>query len=185
VVGEAADGRAALEMVSITRPNVVLMDLRMPVMDGVEATKLIRVQSPDTRVIALTALSDGQLITAALELHMDGYVLKKASRQELRLAIDMAMAGNRYLSPDIAEFITSAYLAEQRHGVSPLKTVTPRETEVLELIRIGMRGKAIADRLGISTKTVEKHSDNLRRKFHVNTQAELVEVYQRLVKEKG
>jgi len=180
VVGEAAGGRESLELAARTRPDVVLMDLVMPEMDGVAAAAAIREQWPETRVIAVTAQGDGPLLLAALRLKMDGYVTKRATRDDLRLAIDLAVTGRRYLSPDLAELIADLPLAEERRRESPLSKITPRESEVLELVTQGLRRKAMAERLGVSVKTVAKHLDSLRRKLRANTTAELVAIHQRL-----
>ena len=180
VVGKAANGEDAINLVGLTRPRIVLMDLMLPGMNGVAATRSIKERWPATLVIAVTALVEGPLLAAALELPMDGYILKRATSRELILAIDMAVAGRRYTCPEVVKVM----IADSRHNSTHLK-VTSREGQVLELLCGGLRNKAIADLLGISTKTVEKHQKNLRLKYKANTTAEMMVLHQRLIRQEG
>ncbi len=175
VVGEGSSGEESLLMTERLLPDLVLMDLRMPGMDGVTAAREIKSRWPTTRVIAVTGLTDGPLLTAAIEAELDGYILKRATRQELHMAITMAVAGRRYYCPEIMKVMTANFLRK----VIPLDTVSLRESQVLELFCQGMRRKNIAVELGISIRTVEKHINNLKKKYQAGTTTEMVARYQR------
>jgi len=177
VSGEAANGIEAVEMALKLKPDVVLIDLIMPEMDGIQAAKNIKAILPDIRIIALTVVEEGPEIIEGLSAGIDGYLLKKASPHELDDAIKTVAFGKRYICPQIADYIADAYLTEQKIKESPFNRVTPREMQVLELVCKGKRAKEISTILKISIKTAEKHRDNLRHKLGADTTAELVTEY--------
>ncbi len=174
VVGEAGDGRSAIRCVLSKSPDLVLMDLSMPKMNGFEAIKEIKKQQPDIKIIALTVHNTDEYILMTLQAGADGYVLKDATHDELLMAIRQVLSGKRFLSPSVSGKIIEGYL-EGKKGVqakSQLDVLTQREREVLKLIAEGYKNKEVADFLCISLKTVEKHRANLMRKLDLhNTSA--------------
>jgi DNA-binding NarL/FixJ family response regulator len=175
VVGEAGDGREAVRRVDQLQPDLVLMDLSMPKLNGMEAIKEIKNQYPEMKIIALTVHRTEEYIRATLQAGADGYVLKDASQKELLMAIDYVMKGKQYLSPGISDQIIDGYLG--RHGKqqtkTPYDTLSRREREILKLIAEGNRNKEIADHLCLSVKTVEKHRSNLLKKLDLHNSAAL------------
>lgn len=162
IVGEAADGAAALRMAQASRPDVVLMDLLMPVMDGVAATGAIRHELPDTEVIALTSVLEESLVIQAIQAGAIGYLLKDTDAPKLRQAIKAAAAGEVQLSPAAAAMLMHKVKAPR----SP-ETLTERETEVLRQLARGKSNKEIANTLFISETTVKTHVKNIMQKLGV------------------
>ncbi|MGI8699644.1 MAG: response regulator [Nocardioidaceae bacterium] len=154
VVGSAHDGEQALDIARATRSDVVLMDLQMPGMDGVEATRILTAELPQTQVVVLTSFSDSGRIIAALDAGAVGYLLKDTEPDDLLSSIRAAAGGESPLHPRAARELLSA-----RRGGSSIGPVdlTPRETEVLAMVRQGLANKQIARRLGISERTVKAH----------------------------
>ena len=153
VVGAAADGGEAVALTRETTPDVVMMDLEMPRMDGIEATRRITAERPETRVVVLTSFSDRERILDALDAGAVGYLLKDAEPEELIRGIRAAAAGESPLAPRAA----TAVLHARAQGRPPDPTLTAREAEVLELLGQGLPNKLIARNLGISEKTVKAH----------------------------
>jgi two-component system, NarL family, response regulator LiaR len=174
VVGEAADGAQAVQAVSESRPDVVLMDLVMPVMDGIAAMRVLRERSPETRVIVLTSFLDEDRLLPALRTGAAGYLLKNAKPQELARAVRAAHAGETLLDPVVASRLVQTLTANS----DPLDRLTARERQVLQLIGEGYRNKQIALELGISEKTVKTHVGRLLAKLGVDdrTQAAVMAV---------
>lgn len=175
VVGEAENGRDAIRCVEKLTPDLVLMDLSMPKTNGLEAIMEIKKRSPGTKIVVLTVHKTEEYILATLEAGADGYVLKDANHSELVLAIQNALGGKRYLSPEVSEKVIEGYL-EGRKAVktrSVWDTLTQREREVLKLIAEGYKNKEAADYLCISLKTVEKHRANLMKKLDLHNAAAL------------
>ena len=170
IVGEAADGEAALRMAKEFRPDVVLMDLLMPVMDGIAATSAIRHELPNTEVLALTSVLEESLVIQAVQAGAIGYLLKDTDAPKLRKAIKAAAAGEVQLSPAAAAMLMHKVKAPR----SP-ETLTERETEVLRELARGKSNKEIADVLFISETTVKTHVRNILQKLGVpgRTQAAL------------
>jgi two-component system, NarL family, response regulator LiaR len=170
IVGESADGAQALAMARQLSPDVVLMDLLMPVMDGIEATVAIRREQPDIEVIALTSVLEDASVIGAIRAGAIGYLLKDAEADELCQAIRAAAAGQVQLSPRAAERL----MREVRAPESP-EVLTERETEVLRLLAQGQSNKEIARALNIGEKTVKTHVSNILAKLGVasRTQAAL------------
>jgi|GEM_PF-848185 len=175
----AKNGLEAVQLTELYQPEVVIIDLMMPVMDGHTAIRQIKAMRPETKVIALTAVEYPSEVINGLLSGIDGYLLKRVTKEELRLAIGRVMKGQRYLCPDVADLIFNSYVEERNRQESTIPRITPRESEVLDLSCAGYKGKAIADRLNISLKTVEKHLANLRSKLQVNTAAEMAIAYTR------
>jgi len=177
LVGRAANGAEALAMVLNIKPDLILMDLLLPVMDGIEATVKIKNALPKTAVIALTASEDASLITRAIECGMDGILLKRTSVHELKQAIRMVTAGERYLSPQVSSVIADAYLEVLKNKNVPTALLTPREKQVVGQVAKGKRYKQIADELCISERTVEKHCEQARKKLKAGTTSEMVALW--------
>lgn len=175
VVGEAEDGREAIRRAKELKPDLLLLDLSMPRMNGIEAIREIKQQSPATKVLVLTVHKTEEYVLASLEAGADGYVNKDATRTELLMAIASVLVGKRYLSPEISEKVIEGYLAGKKDlkPLTPGDTLTVREREVLKLIAEGCKNKEIADYLCISLKTVEKHRDNLMKKLDLHNSAAL------------
>ncbi len=174
VVGEAEDGRAAIRSVETLSPDLLLMDLSMPRMTGMEAITEIKKGSPATKIVVLTVHKGEEYVLSALKAGADGYVLKDAGRDELVAAVKNVLAGKRYLSPDISEKVIGGYLEGRRAlKATPWDTLTQREREILKLIAEGYKNKEIAEQLFISLKTVEKHRSNLMRKLDLHNTAAL------------
>jgi two-component system response regulator NreC len=174
VVGEAEDGREAIRCVEKLKPDLILTDLSMPRMNGMEAIREIKKQSPKTKILVLTVHKTEEYILATLKAGADGYLLKDSTHTELVMAVKNVISGKHYISPEISEKVIEGYL----EGRKTLKlrtsweTLTQREREVLKLIAEGYRNKKIADDLCISVKTVEKHRANLMEKLNLhNVQA--------------
>jgi NarL family two-component system response regulator LiaR len=182
VVGEAANGEEALRLARELKPDVVLMDLLMPVMDGVTATAAIRRELPDTEVVALTSVLEDQTISEAIRAGAIGYLLKDTQADELSRAIKAAAAGQVQLSPQVA----TRLMREIRVAETPEK-LTERETEVLQLLARGKSNKEIAAALVIGEKTVKTHVSNILSKLGVSsrTQAALYAVRTGLVPSEG
>jgi DNA-binding NarL/FixJ family response regulator len=178
VVGEASNGEEALHLAQRLKPDVVLMDLVMPVMDGVEATSEIRRELPDTEVVALTSVLEDASVAGAVKAGAIGYLLKNTGGDELRRAIKAAAAGQVQLSPEVA-----ARLMREVQTPETPEALTERETEVLNLLARGQANKQIARSLSISAKTVKTHVSNVFMKLSVNsrTQAALYAVRTGLV----
>jgi DNA-binding NarL/FixJ family response regulator len=180
VVGEAENGAESLEQVAALKPDVVLMDLVMPVMDGIAATQAIRQDYPGVEVIALTSVLEDASVTGAVRAGAIGYLLKDTQADELRRAIKAAAAGQVQLSPRAAERL----MREIRAPESPEK-LTDRETDVLRLLACGLANKEIAQELTVSETTVKTHVSNILAKLDLNsrTQAALHAVRIGLVSE--
>jgi len=175
VVGEAEDGRDAIQCVESLTPDLVLMDLSLPRMNGMDAIKEIKKRSPDTKVLALTVHRTEEYILATLRAGADGYVLKDATHAELVMGIRSVLTGRPYLSPGVSDKVIEGYL-EGRKTVktgTPWDTLTQREREVLKLIAEGYKNKDIAGYLYISVKTVEKHRANLMKKLDLHSTSAL------------
>jgi DNA-binding NarL/FixJ family response regulator len=153
VVGTAGSGDQAYEIVRSAAPDVVLMDLSMPGVDGIEATRRIMRESPDVHVVVLTSFEDKRRILDALEAGAVGYLLKDADPSEIAVAVRAAVAGGSPLDPKAARVL----LESTRRDARPTAALTPREREVLELVAEGLANKNIARRLGISDRTVKSH----------------------------
>jgi DNA-binding NarL/FixJ family response regulator len=154
VVGTAADGMEAVDVVQGTRPDVVLMDLQMPRMDGVSATRLIRERVPDAQVVVLTSYSDSARIVAALDAGAVGYLLKDADPEDVLDGVRAVSRGESPIHPRAARQLLTA---RSGGAPGPAGRLTPRESEVLTLVRQGLANKQIARRLGISERTVKAH----------------------------
>lgn len=182
IVGEASDGAEGLKKVLEVKPEVVLMDIEMPNMDGIEATKQIKEQAPDVRVIMLTSHKSDQTIFAALSAGANGYCLKNIAPQQLSTVIKMVADGAVWLDPGIANRVLSAYsLPDSQPAVvtkAPPKTpktnitLSPRETEVLRLVADGLSNQKIAERLGLGLETVKTHMRHIMEKLAVSDRTE-------------
>jgi DNA-binding NarL/FixJ family response regulator len=172
IVGEADNGRDAIRSISATMPNLVLMDISMPGMNGIEAMIDIKRRAPEIRVLVLTIHKTEEYIHACLRAGADGYMLKDASHDELRVAIRSVLGGKTYLSPDISGKVINAYLGNGNgkggNTTSSWDTLTHREREVLKLVAEGHPNKFIANYLCLSIKTVEKHRSNLMKKLDLH-----------------
>lgn len=166
-------GEPGIELVA-THPDVVLIDLALPDMDGLAAVREVKRRSPGTKALVISAHKSAQAIRAALSAGADGYLLKGASRAELVMAIESALAGKTFISPAASQSLVASYL-EQHDGerAASLGALTERETQVLKRIAEGERNRDMADALGISVKTVEKHRSNLMRKLKLRNTAAL------------
>jgi len=171
IVGEAADGREALQCVEELRPDLVITDLSMPRMGGVESIKAIKKRSPKTKILVLTVHKAEEYILETFRAGADGYLLKDSSYAELAMAVEHVLKGKRYISPEISDKVVSGYL-EGRTALndrSAWDTLTAREREILKLIAEGLKNKEIAEDLCISVKTVEKHRSNLMEKLDLHS----------------
>jgi DNA-binding NarL/FixJ family response regulator len=175
VVGEADNGRDAIRLIGQLAPHLVLTDLSMPGCNGLEATVDIKRRYPDVKVLVLTIHKADEYIHASLKAGADGYILKVATHDELRIAIRTVLAGKIYLSPDIAEEVIGRYLGghEKAAAKTTLDTLTHRERQVLQLVAEGHSNKYIASYLCLSVKTVDKHRGNLMKKLDVHNVAGL------------
>jgi DNA-binding NarL/FixJ family response regulator len=171
VVGEAADGREAIRLAEKLSPTLVLMDLSMPRMGGIEAIREIRKKWPRIKILALTVNESEEYVLAALKAGADGYILKDSTHQELIQAIQNVLTGKRVLSPGISEKVIEGYLAGKKSQTikTPWDTLTQREREVLKLIGEGHKTNEIADYLFISPHTVEKHRSNIMEKLDLHS----------------
>jgi DNA-binding NarL/FixJ family response regulator len=170
VVGEAGDGLEAIAQARRLMPDLVIMDLSMPKMTGLEALREIARQHPGMKTLALTMHNSEEHLRDALRAGATGYVLKTVSHAELIAAVCSVLAGQRYLSPQVAKPVIDGYLGQTRPGeVTAWDTLTAREREVLKMIAEGFKSREIADQLCISPSTVEKHRVNLMRKLDLHS----------------
>src|SRR5512140_365112 len=170
LAGEAASGQVAIQLCAEIKPDVVLMDMVMPDMDGATATRLIRKQSPSIQVLALTSFKEEVLVQSALQAGAIGYLLKDVSAEELAQAIRAAHAGRSTLSPEAAQALVHAV----SHPFTPGFDLTAREWEVLALLVEGLNNTQIAGRLAVSTSTVKSHVSNILSKLGVASRSEAV-----------
>jgi DNA-binding NarL/FixJ family response regulator len=179
LVASAADGQEALELVELHRPDVVLMDLRMPHLDGIEATRQLHERHPDARVIALTTYADDQSVLGALRAGARGYLTKDASSAQIRDAILAVAAGDAALDPTVQHHVVAALADDTAQKPSPPAPelpagLTPREAEVLALIAEGLTNTEIAQRLVVSPTTVKSHINHLFTKAGLRNRTQAV-----------
>ena len=174
VVGEAVSGREAVELARSLRPDVVVMDVAMKDLNGIEATRQIRAECPAVQVVALSSHSDPRYVAAILEAGARGYVLKADAYDDLRKALHAAHHGKSYLSPDVTAAVIDASRRGSRSAAgSPLALIAPREREVLQLLAEGLSSPEIGRRLHLATSTIETHRRNLMSKLGLHSVAEL------------
>ncbi len=175
VTGESADGREAIDLARKLHPDVVVMDLALPGMNGIEATRHITRLSPAPRVLVLSTYSHDEFVAKAIEAGTSGYVLKQTATDELIAAIRAVYSGRQFFSPPLARRIQRRAEHTSKHGEPGAKwsSLTGREAEVLQLIADGFSNKEIAAELGISVKTVEKHRQQVMNKLGIHETAGL------------
>ncbi len=174
VIGEARDGSQALDRVGELRPDIVIMDVAMPTMNGIEATGLIRQRYPDTRVLILTQHEERQYILPLIQSGASGIVLKKGLVADLVKAIRVVAQGETFIYPEVATIIVEEIKARPQLSPRGRSSLTPREQEILERIVMGETNAEIAVALFVSIKTVQFHRANLMEKLQVHTVADLV-----------
>jgi DNA-binding NarL/FixJ family response regulator len=171
IVGEASDGQAAIEAVRTAGPDVVILDIGMPILNGIEAARQIRAISPQTKILLLTVHKSEEYVSEALRVGVLGYVLKDQASREIADAIEQVSNGKVYLSPGISQAVVTALMA----GEEPAwQTLTPRERQVLQLVAEGKTTKEVGVILGVSTKTADSHRTRLMRKLDIHDTAGLV-----------
>ncbi len=175
VVAEAEDGLMAIRKVEQHQPDLLLLDLSMPKMNGIAAIKDVKSRFPDTRILVLTVHKSEEYILETFRSGADGYCLKYANYDELQTAIQNVLTGKTYLSPDISEKVLEGYLEGRKElkNQSSWESLTQREKEILKLIGEGYTNNEIADYLCISVKTVDKHRANLMKKLDIHNAAKL------------
>jgi DNA-binding NarL/FixJ family response regulator len=176
VVGEASDGEQAWDQANAHRPDLVLTDMALPDADASQVIAKIKRWLPSVKVVVLTESTLDQHVRKALRAGVDGYVLKGASLDELRMALRAAHEGRRYLSPDVSGLLVEEYLNPGRRGAvhSPLHALTQRELSILQLVAEGSSNRRAAESLSVSTKTIEKHRANMMRKLGLRNVGELM-----------
>lgn len=175
VIGEAGDGREALELAKQLEPDVVVLDLMMPGLNGLEVARQISKHSPKTGIVILSMYDDEGFVLEALANGVAAYVLKDAGSADLVVAVREAAAGRRYLSPPLSNRAIEAYQQIAKSGsIEKYETLTTREREVLQLSAEGHTNSEIASRLGISTRTAETHRSRLMHKLSLHTQGDLI-----------
>lgn len=170
VAGEAGSGQELLKVVAAVKPDVTLVDVHMPGMNGLEALEKLHASFPEIRFLVLTMHDEREYVQKALKAGADGYLLKNIDREELENAIHTVFKGGKYFSPEITAILADTVA----HPVQGESEITPREKEVLVLVGGGHSTKQIADQLGISIRTVETHRINMLKKLGVNNSAELI-----------
>ncbi len=174
VVAEADDGRVAVALAKEHKPDVVIIDIAMPNMNGLEATKQILAALPGAKVLALSMHSDKRFVTGILREGAAGYLLKDSAFEELTLAIQTVCSGRKYLSPGIAGIVVEVFVQQTPQGGAPKTTLlTQREREVLQLFAEGKATKEVAALLQVSVKTIETHRKNIMDKLDIHNIAEL------------
>jgi two-component system, NarL family, response regulator NreC len=171
VIGEAANGREAIAQAELLHPDIVLMDVSMPELNGIEATRRIVNISPRTRILALSMHRDSVYVREILRAGASGYLLKEAGDQDLLAAVRAVAQGQGYLSPAVSDAVLSDY---RKHVTDPIDLLTTREREVLQMIAEGKTNKEIATALGLSTYTVESHRGRIMEKLNLHSAGELV-----------
>jgi DNA-binding NarL/FixJ family response regulator len=174
VVGEAGDGREALEVIAKAPPDVLLLDISMPGMNGLEAIGLVAEQFPAVRVVILSMHASEQYVGQALRAGAAGYLLKDSAPTELETAIRAVARGESYLSPAVSKQVVSAYRQQAEPAPSSVEQLTPRQREILKLIAEGKTTKEIAKLLGITVRTSETHRMQLMSRLKIHTVAGLV-----------
>jgi DNA-binding NarL/FixJ family response regulator len=175
IVAEAANGLEAVSRVEKHQPSLVLMDISMPLMDGIEAIREISRRFPQTRTLALTVLRGEESFLDAMRAGASGYILKDASCHELLAAIRQVLAGKTYLSPELSQTVLEGYLESKgkRLPSTAWETLTQRERQILKMVAEGRTNRQIADHLCICAKTVDRHRANLMRKLDLHSAAAL------------
>ncbi len=174
VVGEAGSGGEVADLVDRLRPDVLLLDLVLPGLNGLEVMRQVRERTPATRVLVLSMHANESYVLEALRNGASGYLLKTASSSEVIEAVRAVVAGKRYLSPPLSDRVIEAYAQQAQPATDAYETLTTREREVLHLAAEGHKNVEIASRLGISNRTVETHRANLMRKLNLQSHADLV-----------
>lgn len=174
VVAEAADGLAAVQLVEKHKPTLLILDLNMPRLHGIEVLRQTRANSAHTRVLVLSMHNDEAYVIEALRAGAMAYILKGSESQEIARALAEVLAGRRFLSAPLSEWAINALVAKPADGGDPLQAVTPRERMVLQLAAEGASNSEIAEKLFISPRTAETHRTNLLRKLGLQTQTDLV-----------
>lgn len=176
IVGEANTGRQALEMVEVLRPDVVIMDITLPDISGIEATRRIKEAHPEVAVVALTIHEDQQYFFEMLQVGASGYVPKRAAPDDLITAIRATHRGEMYIYPSLAKLLVGDFLSRssEEGAKEAMNELTPREQEVLSLLADGRTNEEIADLLSISAHTVARHRENLMGKLGLHSRSELV-----------
>jgi DNA-binding NarL/FixJ family response regulator len=174
VIGEASDGHEAIDVIAKHQPDVVIMDIGMPGLNGVDSARRIVKQVPGTRIIILSMHANEEYVGRALEAGAMGYLLKGAEPAELELVLKAVMRGETYLSPSISKHLVQDYLSHRKEKTHPLPDLTLRQREVLQLIAEGCSTKDIANKLKLSVKTVDTHRSELMHRLDIHDVAGLV-----------
>ncbi len=175
VIGEAADGHEAVELVPRLHPDVVIMDLTMPILNGFEATRLIKRDFPQVKVLVLSMHANEAYVVQLLRVGASGYLVKRSAPEELVTAIEAVYAGNAYLSPCVSTAVIEKYICQNGHATpDAYELLTDREREVFQLLAERKSNREIADLLFISLKTVETHRSHLLAKLDLATTAQLI-----------
>ena len=174
VVGEAQDGRTVIELVRTLSPDLVVMDVEMPDLNGIEATRKVLAEKPDVKVLALSMHSEKRFVLEMLKAGARGYLLKDSALEELSVAIRAAQAGRTYLSPAVTGAVIEEYAAQvPKSEMSVFTVLTEREREVLQLLAEGRSAKEVAAELHVSRRTVETHKQHIMDKLEIRSIAEL------------
>ena len=173
VVAEASNGRECVELARKLKPDLVLMDIGMPDLNGIEATRQVHAEAPGVKILALSMHSDRRFASGMLAAGASGYLLKDSAFQELNEAIATVLAGRVYLSPDITGVLMEDYVQRLNEESTPFSVLRPREREVLQAMAEGQSTREIAEALHVSVKTIETHRQNIMNTLDIHSVAEL------------
>lgn len=179
VIGEASDGLDAIEKVKNLMPNVVILDLTMPKMNGIEASRIISEEFPDVKILIFSMHNNREYIISSVENGANGYLLKDTGKEELMRAIKVVSEGRKYFPPEISEVIIDELLAktassQDNSGKPIFQKITPKEKQILGMIVQGFNSREIADKLFLSIRTVDNHRANMMKKTKAKNTADLV-----------
>jgi two-component system, NarL family, response regulator NreC len=174
IIGEARDGRRAVELVKELKPDLLLIDVSMPDMNGPDATSRIREFDHTVKILILTMHEEEDLVAQCLEAGASGYIIKDAPASQLLYAIEVLLKGEKYLSPVVLKKVVAGYMKNSQRPQTSYDRLSAREREILKLLAEGLSVKEIATRLSLSVKTVDVHKYNLMKKIDVHDRAELI-----------